>query len=153
MVGSDVKLLREVARFTADKLMLPCTQEKMSVLINVKDYKKGWDGECQYVGNFDGIRKFKVTISNKLTIKRAKKPFVRLRVVIETLVHEMIHVKQYMCNELYDYADGSTRYKGNKFDSNFEYWDAPWEIEAYGRTQGIIEQFKEQYYSDGSKRK
>ena len=62
------------------------------------------------------------------------------------LGHELIHVKQYLNNEIFDYTDGAVRYKGSYFDSSYQdneelYYDSPWEIEAYGREQGLFKMF------------
>jgi hypothetical protein len=57
-----------------------------------------------------------------------------------TLAHEMVHVKQYATGELRDYMSSSKlqRWRNEKRDwSQVEYWDLPWEIEAYGRERGL----------------
>jgi hypothetical protein len=67
--------------------------------------------------------------------------------MIKTLAHEMVHVKQYIRNEL------SKQFRltrkgigiGSKWMGEFwdpkkhedPYWDCPWEIEAYGREVGL----------------
>ena len=61
------------------------------------------------------------------------------RNILETLAHEMIHVKQYIMNET---DDGLTRWKNKKINSEkVDYWDHPWEIDAYGREQGLLYRF------------
>jgi hypothetical protein len=69
--------------------------------------------------------------------------------MIKVLAHEMVHVKQYAKNELgkdLALARGGkglrivTRWQGKYWTPNTkedEYWDAPWEIEAYGREVGL----------------
>ena len=59
------------------------------------------------------------------------------------LGHEMIHVKQYLNNEIFDYKNGFVRYKGEEFDDSYKsklenYFESPWEIEAYGRELGLF---------------
>ena len=49
--------------------------------------------------------------------------------MVSTIVHEMIHVKQYARRELRN-VNGRTMWK-KKDHSNTDYFDAPWEKEAY----------------------
>ena len=75
---------------------------------------------------------------------RAKKQIFRLKEPMKTLIHELIHVKQYANNQLFDYVDGDSKFEGwvyKRTESVEEYWDSPWEIEAYGRTDGVYEMF------------
>ncbi|NBP01734.1 MAG: hypothetical protein EBU90_16680 [Proteobacteria bacterium] len=66
-------------------------------------------------------------------------PGIGARLILETLAHEMVHVKQYIMNET---DDGLTRWKNKKIDSNkVDYWNHPWEIDAYGREPGLIYKF------------
>jgi len=62
-----------------------------------------------------------------------------LRRVLETICHEMVHVKQYARGELYE---GSRipkhRWQGKWLDKDPDYWDQPWEIEAHGREAGLF---------------
>lgn len=46
---------------------------------------------------------------------------------LSTLAHEMVHIKQYLRKEL-DW--NLSAWKGKKGFEDFDYWDAPWEIEA-----------------------
>jgi hypothetical protein len=67
--------------------------------------------------------------------------------IIQTLAHEMVHVKQYAKNQLYKKLalakggfstdsvwEGKTWKPKRKQD---RYFDSPWEIEAYGRELGL----------------
>ena len=64
-----------------------------------------------------------------------------LQSMLETICHEMVHVKQYARGELKDLARSSKccKWKGKKinFDST-HYFDQPWEIEAHGRERGLF---------------
>jgi hypothetical protein len=61
------------------------------------------------------------------------------KLILETLAHEMVHIKQYIMNEI---DDGLTKWKNKKIDSNIvDYWDHPWEIDAYGRESGLLYKF------------
>ena len=62
--------------------------------------------------------------------------------VLQTLAHELVHVKQYVTSELvWRYA--GLLYKGVNHapDNLVEYFDLPYEIEAYGRERGLLVTF------------
>jgi len=63
----------------------------------------------------------------EIDIKRS----LRLRDMLTTLAHELVHVKQY---ELGQY----------KNEEEFGYWDKPSEIEAHGRETGLFITWAEQ---------
>ena len=59
----------------------------------------------------------------EIDIKRT----LRLRDMLTTLAHELVHVKQYVENTLDHGAE-----------EEMEYWDRPSEIEAHGRETGLF---------------
>jgi hypothetical protein len=63
----------------------------------------------------------------EIDIKRS----LRLRDMLTTLAHEMVHVKQYELGQ-------------NKNEDEFDYWDKPSEIEAHGRETGLFVTWAEQ---------
>ena len=67
----------------------------------------------------DSNREFTVTIRKGLPIAE----------LIGTIVHEMIHVKQYARKELRN-VNGKTMWKTKDY-TNVNYMDSPWEKEAY----------------------
>jgi len=101
---------------------------------------------CRYEGTKNGRKKFIVVISESYINKRAKKDYYRLKGVFLYLAHELTHAKQYMTGELYDYADGGVRWRKERLEYNqddwYEYYDSPWEIEAFGREWGLFKLFK-----------
>jgi len=52
---------------------------------------------------------------------------MRLRDMLTTLAHELVHVKQYELGQLNHCAE-----------KEYEYWDKPSEIEAHGRETGLF---------------
>ena len=69
-----------------------------------------------------------------------------IRNLLITLAHEMVHVKQWAKDEMYEYynSPGLVRFKGEKMHlADINYWDEPWEIEAYGRQLGLFVRFCE----------
>lgn len=59
--------------------------------------------------------------------------------ILETLAHEMVHIKQYITGEL-TWETGSLYWKGKNFNPKdyIEYYDLPYEIEAHGRERGLF---------------
>ena len=71
---------------------------------------------------------------------------VSLRNILINLAHEMVHVKQWAKDEMYEYTNtmGLVRFKGEKIHlEETDYWDYPWEIEAYGKQLGLFVRFCE----------
>ena len=151
-------MVRKYAKFVLNKLVRPGVQNKSRItikilgeseikdaadLLDLKKYK-AW---CTYDGvDENGVKKFTVILDHKHLNKRAKKPLTRLKNILIDLGHELVHVKQYLNNEVFDYKDGSVRYKGIIFDGSYYedeecYYDSPWEIEAYGREWGLYRMF------------
>ena len=60
--------------------------------------------------------------------------------ILKTLGHELVHVKQYVRKELTTDRYGALRYNGVYYSVNnlLEYFDLPYEIEAYGREKGLL---------------
>lgn len=77
--------------------------------------------------------------------------------LVKTLAHEMVHVKQYAKNELSKELVVS---KGNRVKmcsvwrgeqwtprrNEDEYWDSPWEIEAFGKEVGLYHRWVDAFY-------
>ena len=59
--------------------------------------------------------------------------------ILKTLAHELVHVKQYVLGELKS-RDAGLVYKGINHDAMnlMEYFELPYEIEAYGREKGLL---------------
>ena len=65
---------------------------------------------------------------------------VSLRNILINLAHEMVHVKQWISGEMYEYEEpNKVRFMKKKVDtSKLNYFDYPWEIEAFGRQLGLF---------------
>ena len=61
------------------------------------------------------------------------------------LAHEMVHLKQFVRGELFDYATGRVQWKTRSF-GRLDHDDQPWEKEAYRLEGKLYEEFKEWYY-------
>ena len=129
--------LEEAARFFAAQLIHTRTTNKIELdleIVKTLDV----DGECISEDDHKNPRYF--------TIRLKRAPIDEM---IKVLAHEMVHVKQYAKNELgkeLALARGGkglrivTRWLGELWSPKSKedaYWDAPWEIEAYGREVGL----------------
>ena len=63
-----------------------------------------------------------------------------LRLVLETVAHEMVHVKQYARGELY-YSPIKRKYRwcGRWINYRISYWQQPWEKEAYKKEKVLLD--------------
>ena len=130
-------MLNEAAQFFARQLMDPRMVRNLVIDLEVR---KNLDvqGECV---DEDGVRSprfFTIALRHQ-----------DINEMIKTLSHEMVHVKQYAKNELQSGVMVPAR-GGFKMHSKWmgelwkpkskedAYFDAPWEIEAYGREVGLF---------------
>jgi hypothetical protein len=59
--------------------------------------------------------------------------------ILSTLAHEMVHIKQFVYCET---NEDLSKWKDVHIDSDvIDYYDLPWEIEAYGKEQGLFYKF------------
>jgi hypothetical protein len=63
-------------------------------------------------------------------------PGIGVYSILETIAHEMVHVKQLIYGET---NDTLSMWRGKRIDSDkVEYWSHPWEIDAHGRETGLM---------------
>ena len=89
------------------------------------------NGAMGYCLELDNNRTFEIEADKKL----------RLRKLLETIAHEMVHVKQYARRELHPVNE---TWCGKTYNpKKVSYWDLPWEIEAHGRETGLFVRWAE----------
>ena len=89
---------------------------------------------CLYTSTDRAQREFQIVMDNT----------VNPHTWIRTLMHELVHVKQYAKNEMayYERNHSLVKWRQSKINvDNENYWDLPWEIEAHGREEGLTQQF------------
>lgn len=123
---SQQKHVRSMVKFCTKTLM-----PRMKTLdITVKLTSP--DGAYGYCLELDDNRSFEIEVDKRL----------RLRTLLETVAHEMVHVKQYARRELHPVHD---TWCGKTYNpKKVSYWDLPWEIEAHGRETGLFIRWAEQ---------
>ena len=65
--------------------------------------------------------------------------------ILTWLAHEMVHLKQFVRKELWDYETGRVQWKSRTY-GRVHYNDQPWEVEAYRLEGTLYEEFEEWYY-------
>jgi len=91
------------------------------------------DGALGYCLELDSNREFEIEIDRGQSLRK----------LLETVAHEMVHVKQYARRELNANIDGC--WMGKTVDpKKTNYWDLPWEIEAHGRETGLFVRYCEE---------
>jgi hypothetical protein len=71
---------------------------------------------------------------------------------LETLAHEMVHVKQFARGELRSIGTFDYKWMGQKFniwDPSYGEANLPWEIEAYGLEKELKEEYLEHVKQEG----
>lgn len=109
----------------------------LEINIILKKFKNDSYGYCHPVDDdeYDDPRCFEIEINSKPKLRR----------VLETVAHEMVHAKQFAFGELYQEAPvNKYRWQGKWLENNtIDYWDLPWEIEAHGREIGLFVRWAE----------
>ena len=138
--NKKVRQLVEMATwFYAEKLMGKRLMSGLEITIKLKKNllsKEGNEGSA--IWEDDSYRPKEFIIELDTTVK--------IRNLLITLAHEMVHIKQWARDEMYEYMNvaGLVRFKGEKIHLELtDYWDYPWEIEAYGKQLGLFVRFCE----------
>lgn len=109
------RLIRKAAEHYADKLMNERLHENIHCTITMRDWKNDDDhGTClAYYDEHNIARLFDIEINKNNSHKR----------ILETLAHEMVHLKQYAKNEWYEYdrTPNRHRFKGEILDIDKEF--------------------------------
>jgi len=133
------KLAKSLAEFCLEKLISFRLSNKLDIRVVFKPtlYKKTESyGETAYYEDSDLPPKdFIIELDSNL----------RLRSMLETLAHEMVHIKQWATGEMRETKNNFiTKFKKDTVNSDkVSYWDQPWEIEAMGREEGLFIQWVE----------
>ena len=132
------ELSASIARFTARQLMSKRLMKNIYVEIKLIPRlleKEEVYGDSIYEDDNWRPREFTIQADSKLKLRR----------LLETIAHEMVHVKQFAKGEMVDVVRANKiRWHGVDFDDEDKsYYDQPWEIEAHGRECGLFIQWAE----------
>jgi hypothetical protein len=150
--------IQSAVNFYGKLLMSKRVLDKIKIFIDVdssKNYRKDCYGECDPLGRnpHTGLKEFRIYVVHRpRTVPKVK------NCIFRTIAHEMVHLKQYTTGELGIYLVATkstsgkrltnTRWKGTLYKTreddsdDDEYYDSPWEIEAYGREVGLYRRWR-----------
>jgi hypothetical protein len=112
-----------MSRLVSKKLM-----KNISVELSLRKIK-GLNGQTEVADDRKYPREFVVVVN----------PYLSRKSQLSTLAHELVHVKQFATGELKSELRGTLqKWKDSYVDhSETEYFDLPWEVEAWGREHGL----------------
>ncbi len=123
----DRKLIRLYARFVLNRYVTKYIQSKsvinIKVLTNDSFYKEAVDKDYNawmtYDKSVDGTRYFTIKVNSKFIKSKTKRPHTRMKAFLTDLGHELIHVKQYLNGQIFDYANGDIRYGAKIYSKDY----------------------------------
>jgi len=133
----DLKRMKSLGEFVLEKFFTKPKRDKLKIDVYFeKDLFKNTDqhANCIWEDNHYRPKEFTIQID----------PDQRLNLLLNSLAHELVHVKQWAKGEIFELQRERKVYKfnGQRFDtSKVDYWDTPWEIEAHGRAIGLVVQW------------
>lgn len=142
--GKTTKLTRQQIQsacyFFAQTLLSSRMLKNLTVYVKYVD-QLGVKGLTEFIDCNVSPREFIISIDPKQS-KRNQ---------LLTLAHEFVHVKQYVTGEMKQYLSKPAIkwYKQTIYYEDVEYWDLPWEIEAYGRELGLYYKYLKSYQNNG----
>ena len=133
------KYSKSMAYFCAKKLMHKNLADNISVKIilrNTLHTEQNNLGTVIWEDDSYKPRKFTMEIDTS----------VRLRRVLESVAHEMVHIKQFARGEMRDLmvAEKVSWLGASYHRHSMDYFDQPWEIEAHGRELGLFIRWAEE---------
>ena len=122
-----VDYIVRAVQFYGEILISKRILKNISIEINFDDDLTDLGGASIDGYNTSGkAREFTIDLSRKISGKS----------VLMTLAHEMVHIKQFTYGET---NESLSKWQGSHIDSDVvDYYDLPWEIEAYGKEQGLF---------------
>lgn len=132
-----IKYSRSLAEFIMDKFFTKTKRSRMQIDIEFVEGMFDKDGHYANCVWEDEHRR-----GNQFTIQ--VDPKQKINLLLNSIAHELVHVKQWAKGEYYELIHEPKIYKfnGKKVDtSKVDYWDTPWEIEAHGRAIGLVVQW------------
>ena len=121
-------------------------RNNLSIDIHLKHHDNGGEAMLAKGANRYRPRAFKIVLDHhrmeKDDYNRSREDTEWGHEVLKTLAHELVHVKQYVLGDL-TWRDRGLTYKGEHYGAEnlLDYFDLPYEVEAYGRERGLLVAF------------
>lgn len=134
-------LFLEMIEFVENKLMSDIKDTiQLSITFKSNFFNKEFiNGECLFYP--------RISLNDSLEFEIRINSSLNKRSLMETLAHELVHVKQYAKGEMYqNKPSNQIIFQNRTYNLNeMDYWDFPWEIEAHGRETGLFIRWAENY--------
>lgn len=133
--------IKSLTRFCLLRFLSPRVVDQMRLSIRV-GAKVEDVGNCIWSDEPYRGRDFEIELRTRLHKKAGSRPRLTQRDMLITLCHELVHVKQWAKGEKYDHMknENMVRFRGRRYDTtNKDYWEWPWEQEAYGLERSLYE--------------
>jgi len=125
--ASQRKLVESMVEFCIQTLMP--RMRKLEVTVNLCKPT----GALGYCLELDSNREFELEVDKTQPMRK----------LLETVAHEMVHVKQFARREM---NPANEKWHGKTYNpKKVSYWDLPWEIEAHGREVGLFIRWAEKH--------
>jgi hypothetical protein len=130
--------LRSAINFYADILFTKSVRKKLHIYFEFIHFGDRAEEEAD-IGRDS---KYEYTICLSKNIKKK-------RILLELIAHEMTHAAQHVSGRLRDLSSSRSSFDGRSYNiDSMDYWDLPWEIEAYGKAVGLYARFERAMQDD-----
>ncbi len=122
--------VRRAIEWMMPALVGPRMTKNIEVIVRFVPNLGGYVGDCEWIDDNISPRQFLIRISLRQPRKQQ----------LLTLAHELTHVKQFVTNQLFDYASSTELSRWHRRVINiaqYSYRELPWEKDAYA-TQGPL---------------
>lgn len=127
-------LIKEAIKFYSERLLSTRLLKELSITVSFRKFEEKKDyAVCYPKDSYVRSKKFSILVNQDL----------HKRLMLQTLAHEMVHVKQYRKGELSEYMNhDKAKWLGKQINlDEVNYFEQPWEIEANGRELSLYYQF------------
>lgn len=133
------KLLRLGVEDYSERLFDAKIKNRVKISVILKDNFFEVDGDKDIEGYCEITKYNYKNQPREFRIQLVKSPLPRL---FSALAHEVVHAWQFS----HGYVDDDLgKWRGRRIPKHTDYWDEPWEVEAYGREPGLFARFKNKY--------
>ncbi len=131
--GKDRATIRKASEFFLQELLGSRKAGNTDLELRFLKIRGGFDGYCYIHDDEDNIYRpkyFSIDIDRNLTLKQT----------LETLAHEMVHLRQFRNGEL-GHRETYTLWRGRLYRVDLPYEREPWEKEAYALEKVLVQKF------------
>ena len=121
-------------------------RNNISINVHLKHHEENGEAMLEDYADRYRPRDFKVIVDHHRAeiddYNRTRSNTEWCHMILRTLAHELVHVKQYIVGDL-SWRDKGMLWKGEIFAPEYltEHLETPYEVEAYGREKGLLVSF------------